>query len=63
MCKPVYMPKDEFQKIKHLPDPMLGEKDLFVMLSRRKPLNPHLLKPTRGQSHYHSQQVYNTSRI
>ena len=30
MCKPVRMPKDEFQKIKHLPDPMLGEKDHYL---------------------------------
>lgn len=30
VCKPVHMPKDEFMKIKHLPDPMLGEKDHYL---------------------------------
>ncbi len=29
ICKPVRMPKEEFEKLKHLPDPMIGENEHY----------------------------------
>ncbi len=59
------------EKIKHLPDPMLGEKDHYLpfrgafkkkITERDRPSLAHKIL-TRSQNPYHSQHVYNTSTI
>ena len=29
ICRPVRMPREEFMKLRHIPDPMMGEDDLY----------------------------------
>ncbi len=59
------------EKTKHLPDPMLGEKDHYLpfrgafkkkITERDRPSLAHKIL-TRSQNPYHSQHVYNTSTI
>ncbi len=55
------------EKIKHLPDPMLGEKDHYLpfcdAFKKKTTERDRPSLATRSQNHYHSQHVYNTSTI
>ena len=65
ICKPVHTPKDEYKEIKHLPDPMLREEYHYLPFCNafKKKTSESDRPSLANQSHYHSKQVYNLSRV